>query len=336
MSDEQMEFETLKTNEILDGMLDINKSVSDLNKSVNNVHKSILADKKDNHGFKIIDTKSIQDATMRVKEYDSTYIGDISLSTDIYNAQKLGMKLRQLEIDLRGGSVAFESGQFLDSSGKIKINRLSVSPREIIGGAIRTMNDETFFRPVATGLGKVTLESSFKFITLLEIKEPTRMVLEKGIYLASTGNFEFKTTKNLNVGYMLFSDKGVFQTSVLGQGILALELPVHFSELVEHVVTPDNPYRVNGDYVLMWAGNLQRSVTAMGKIFGSMMNGTGLVEEYSGSGKVWTAPTLGYYKNLAKDLQNTGLGGERTEDIEDGSQKGKRQKTWWQKFLIKD
>lgn len=335
MSDEQKEFETMKTTEILNRIDDVTESVDKVNKSLNNIHRTIIENEKDVHGYKYIQQEGIKDAIMRVKEYDSTFIGDISLATDIYNAQKLGMKLRQLEIELRGGGVAFESGQFLDSIGDIKMSRISLNPKELVGGVIRRMNEETFFRPVANGTGKVTLESSFKFITLLPIIQPTRMVLEKGIYLASIGNFEFKTTKNLNASYMLFSNKGIFQTEVRGQGVLALELPIHKSELLEHKITPDNPYRVNGDYVLMWAGNLKRSVTPMGKLFGSMINGTGLVEEYSGTGTVWTAPTLGYYKNIAKDMQNTGLGSERTEDMEH-TEKGKRNTSFWQRFFVRE
>lgn len=36
-------------------------------------------------GFVITDTKGIKDATMRVKEYNSSFVGDLSLATDIYH-----------------------------------------------------------------------------------------------------------------------------------------------------------------------------------------------------------------------------------------------------------
>lgn len=336
MSDELRDFETEKTNAILNEIDNTSKEINKVGKAVVNMHKTLLETNSTKHGFKEIQKESLKNATMIVKEYDSTYIGDISLATDIYHAQKIGMKLRQLEIQLRGGAVAFESGQFLDSIGDIKLGKMSLNPKELIGGVFRKMNEETFFRPTAMGTGTVNLESSFKFITLLPVPEPTRMVLEKGIYLASIGDFEFKTTKNLNASYMLFSKKSIFQTEVTGKGIVALELPVHQSELQKHDITPDSPYRVNGDYVLFWTGNLKRKVIPMGKLFGSMMSGTGLVEEYSGTGTVWTASTLGYYKNIAKDLENTGFGGGRTEDLEDNSDKGKRATSFLQKLFIKE
>lgn len=284
-------------------------------------------------GHTITEQKGTTDAIMRVKEYTSSYVGDLSLATDIYHAQQLGMKLRQLEIELRGGTVAFDSGQFLESTGQITVGKASLNPMELIRGAVRKMNDETFFRPTMSGNGTVTLDSSFKFITLFPVPDTSKLVLEKGIYLASIGDFEFKTTKNLNPGYMLLSAKGVFQTDVRGKGVLALELPVHRSELVEREVTPNNPLMVNGDYVLIWSGNLKRTVKPAGKLFGSLTGGMGLVEEYSGTGKVWIAPTLGYYKNLAKDMAGTDLGGERNEDVR-GNQQGKRKTTWWNNFWV--
>lgn len=334
LNEEHKKFEVEKTNKILDEIDFTNENLQSIEKEVKKIGKQI-ASKEDSHGSKIIQQEALKDVVMTVKEYDSTYIGDINMASDIYHAQKLGMKLRQLEVELRNGAVAFDSGSFLDSLGNIKLSKTSMNPKELIGGVFRKMNEETFFRPIAQGTGHISFESSFKFITLLPVVKPTRMVLEKGIYLASAGNFEFKTTKNLNPGYMLMSNKGIFQTEVNGQGILALELPVHKSELQEHKVTPDNPYRVNGDYVIMWGGNLKRSVTTMGKFIGSVTAGTGLLEEYSGTGTVWTAKTLGYYKNLSNDLHNTGLGGDRTEDLENNTDRGKRKNTFWQNLFIK-
>lgn len=316
-------------NEVVKTLQDIRDGVNDIGVTVSNGFK-----KGDQQGYTITETKGIRDATMRVKEYNSSFVGDLALATDIYHAQQLGMRLRQLEIMLKGGTVAFDSGQFLESTGDVKMGRVALNPMEMFRGVVRKMNDETFFRPTLTGRGIVTLDASFKFITLFPIEEPSRVVLEKGIYLASIGNFEFKTTKNINPGYLLFSAKSMFQTDVRGVGVLALELPVHISELVEREVTPDNPLMVNGDYVLIWSGNLKRTVKPAGKLFGSLASGTGMVEEYSGTGKVWIAPTLGYYRNLSKELEGEGLGGERNEEVR-GNQKGKMGTSWWENIFTR-
>lgn len=301
---------------------DINSAVKGINR---NVARIAGMQESDTKRGKVIEEVSLRDAVIRVKEYSSSYVGDLSLATNIYHAQQLGMKLRQLEVDLHGGTLAFDGGAFQESSGDIRFGKIRANPKEIIQGVIRRANEETFFRPTVSGNGTVSLESSFKFIQLLRFQEPKKVVLEKGLYLASAGDFKFRTTRNFNLSYMLFSAKSVFQTDVRGSGVIALELPVHKDELVKHIVTPDKPYRVNGDYVLYWVGDLERRVRKSSSIFGSIASGTGLVEEYSGSGYVITAPTLGYYKTLSRDLANTGYGvSDRTAVVGEDADQGKR------------
>lgn len=321
-----------------DRLTDLDKALNDISNDTLEVVK-ILKKKekretaKEELGAKVVQQINLNDSVLKVKEYDSSFVGDIKLATDIYHAQKLGMKLRQLEVILRGGTVAFESGEFLDASGQIRMGRMSLNPMELFRGVVRKMNDETFFRPTLTGNGVVTFNSSFKFITLFPVQQNARIVLEKGIYLASIGDFQFKTTKNLNASYMLFSDKSVLQTDVRGKGVLVLDLPVKFEELVAHDVTEEKPYIVNGDYVLMWSGNLRRTVKPAGSLFGSLASSTGLVEEYSGEGKVWTAPTLGYYLQLANNLEGSDNIEERDELLD--SDRGKTELTWLQKLLVR-
>ncbi|PGT90047.1 AIM24 family protein [Bacillus thuringiensis] len=268
---------------------------------------------------------SLKDVRLTVKEFDSSYVGDIRYATDIYHAQKLGMKLRRLEIELAGGEVVFDGGMFQSSSGNVQFGRIKMNPMELFRGAVRRANDESFFRPSVKGHGKVHLESSFRFIGILPIETPTKVVLDKGLYLASAGQFEFKTTTNLNVSYMMFAKKGMFQTDVRGRGFIALELPVPPSELEMHRVQPNRPFRVDGDYVLYWVGNLSRSVKPSSSIFGSLVNGEGLVEEYAGDGYVVTAPTIGYYKTLTTGKEET---------LQDTSNLGRtKSKSWLSRLL---
>lgn len=285
-------------------------------------------------GYQVISTYSLNDASLSVVEYDSTYVGDISKATDMYHAQKMGMKLRQLRVSLTGGSVAFDSGQFLEGIGNFEYGKQDLSLRELFGGAIRKLNDETFFRPSVKGYGELTLDSSFKFITLLPVEKPSKIVMEKGIYLASIGNFTFQVTKNLNPSYMLFSEKSIFQTDARGTGVIALELPVHINEIIEREVTPDKPLMVNGDYVLLRTGSLKRVVKPAGSVIGSLTSGTGLVEEYSGTGKVWVASTLGYHRTISESLAGTGEGASKNHAIREGVDEGKNNPSLLQKIFL--
>lgn len=280
---------------------------------------------------RIIDTKQIAGVRFSVMEYDSSYIGDLKMATNIYHAQQLGMRLRSLEVELNQGSVLMESGMFQSSEGNIKLKQ-SFSPLEIVSGFIRKTNKESFFRPEFMGVGKVKLESNFKFVQLLHVPNATRLVLEKGIYLASAGDWKYKTAKNFDIGSIFFTEKSLLQTELKGAGLVALELPVHPTELTRHTVTEDSPFIVSGQYVLYWTGDLERTVNPAKKILGNMASGRGIVEEYKGRGYVYTAPTLGFYNNIAEDLE--GENNATNNPIRDDADMGKRDLPFWKRFFF--
>lgn len=304
-----------KVNESLDAIVHKLGAIDNKLTNVTNLLELQEQEESHNYGGKVVEEAKLKDATIRVREFSSSCIGDLAMATGIYHAQKLGMRLRRLEVDLRDGELAFDGGMFQSSTGDIKFGKVSLNPVEMVRGAVRKANAESFFRPTVRGQGTVLLESSFKFIKLLRIKTESKIVLEKGLYLASAGDFKFKTTTNLNLSYLAFSKKAMFQTDVRGRGILALELPVHPDELEKHDVIPGRSFRVDGDYVLYWVGDLKRTVRPSNNVLGSLTNSAGLVEEYTGSGYVVTAPTLGYYKEISMGsgftIQNTAGIGKR-------------------------
>jgi|SRR5690625_311792 len=300
----------------------INKNLEEINQNQN----------KEKTNRQVIDTAQIPGVRFNVVEYDSSYVGDLSLATDIYHAQQMGMKLRSLVVDLNQGQVTMESGMFQSSEGHIKLNQ-SFSVKHMVTGIIRKMNEETFFRPKFGGTGTVNLESNFKFIQLITVPRATRLVLEKGIYLASAGDWNYKTAKNFNPGMVFFTEKSVLQTELEGAGLVALELPVHPTELTKHTVTPDRPFIVSGEYVLYWTGNLRRKVNPAKKLLGNMASGRGIVEEYTGEGYVYTAPTLGYYNQIASDMRGDNTG--NTDTIGDGADMGKRSTSFWEKIGLR-
>lgn len=272
-----------------------------------------------------VDQHQIAGVRFNVIQYNSSYVGDMELATNIYHAQKLGMKLRSLEVELNNGSVVMESGMFQSSEGEVVLHQ-KVTPMHLIGGIVRKMNKETFFRPEFGGTGIVRLESNFKFIHLIKVDRPTRLVLEKGIYLASAGDWKYTTAKNFNVGMMIFSDKNILQTELRGTGLVALELPLHPSELIKHTVTKTRPFKVSGEYVLYWSGNLSRKINPAKRLLGNMASGRGIVEEYTGEGYVYTAPTLGFYNDIA-----TNLAGKTTSNVNtigEGVDHGKKRRSF--------
>lgn len=311
--------------EVIDNLRDISNILYDIREKLNITKEEGKGVKK----RKLVSKEEISGVQFNVYEYDSSYVGDLRITTDIYHAQKLGMKLRSLEIGLSNGSVTVESGMFQSSEGRIELKQ-SFSPIHLIGGIIRKMNQETFFRPEFSGTGIVRLESNFKFIQLIKVPNKTRLVLEKGIYLASAGDWKYKTAKNFQIGMMVFSNKSLLQTELLGSGLVALELPIHPSELVRHEVTEDRPFKVSGEYVLYWTGNLTRKINPAKKLLGNLASGRGIVEEYTGRGYVYTAPTLGYYNHIVEEMIGKHTGNINV--IGDGADLGKQRKTLREKI----
>lgn len=278
---------------------------------------------------KIVDEKKVGGTIFRIREFDSTFMGDIHESPGIYFAQELGGRLRRLEVSLSDTSVAFDGGSFQSSCGQVEFGKLKLSAGDMLKGIIRKQNSESFFQPVVYGNGEVQMRSSLKFLQVIQLKSPTKVVLEKGLYLASsTGlpdeDFRFGVNSTLNISSLTFSKKNAFQLSLIGQGLIALELPVHPEELERHRVTPNNPYKVNGDYVLYSVGNIKRTVQKSSTIFGTFATGAGLVEVYEGNGEVITAPTLGYYGAISSELEGKELSttaSERLSDTDTGKHK---------------
>lgn len=318
------------THESLQELRGVNNSLAEMNLILNQI-SDVKSNKKVNKK-QVIDKAQIAGVRFEVVEYDSSYVGDLRLATDIYHAQKMGMRLRSLIVELNQGRVTMESGMFQSSEGDVKLKQ-SFSVKHMVTGIIRKMNEESFFRPEFGGTGRVTLESNFKFIQLLTVKRATRLVLEKGIYLASAGDWRYKTAKNFHPGMVVFTEKSILQTELEGAGLVALELPVHPTELTKHTVSQGRPFRVSGEHVLYWTGNLRRVVNPARKLLGNMASGRGIVEEYTGEGYVYTAPTLGYYNQIAEELHGNNTG--NTDTIGEGADMGKRSSSFWEKIGIR-
>ena len=95
--------------------------------------------------------------------------------------------------------------------------------------------------------------------------------------------------KNLS---SVFGGKGLFNLSLVGKGFCALESFVPREELYEFDLK-DDTVKIDGNMAVCWSGSLEFTVERSSKsLFGSMMNGEGLVNVYRGTGKILMAPTL--------------------------------------------
>lgn len=85
-------------------------------------------------------------------------------------------------------------------------------------------------------------------------------------------------------------NEGFFNLCVEGDGIVALESPIPYDELITISIDNDE-VKIDGSYAIAWSKSLSFTVEKSSKsLLGSAASGEGLVNVYRGSGKILMAP----------------------------------------------
>jgi uncharacterized protein (AIM24 family) len=94
----------------------------------------------------------------------------------------------------------------------------------------------------------------------------------------------------INISSAVLGNEGLFNLSLSGQGVAALESNVPEEELI--VVDLENDeIKIDGDMAVCWSSNLQFTVEKSTKtLLGSAVSGEGLVNVYRGTGRVMMSP----------------------------------------------
>lgn len=300
--------------EMLKTIKGLNKTIENLNENIDKLQKepveesaniySIESSSSENYKGKLLAVEKLRDIQVSIYEKDISFSGNnIPYARDIYYAQQLGLKLRHITAELKGGQLVFDGDKFRSSSGYLKFNRINLGISSMLKGFIRKNNSESFFLPSITGNGTLQLKDTVKYLYMIKCVESRKFILEQGVFSASAGQFSFGVHGDTKLGSIAFSGKNILQTTVEGVGILILELPVHPKELVILRVTPDRPVRVNEQEVIYREGNVLRNKKLASGLFGSMASGTGFVEEYTGDGLVILAPSLNLTEIIQSDYE---------------------------------
>ena len=93
-----------------------------------------------------------------------------------------------------------------------------------------------------------------------------------------------------NLSSAALGGEGLFNLCLRGQGVAVLESPVPRDELITVILKQDQ-IRIDGKFAVAWSDTLEFTVEKSGKsLIGSAVSGEGLVNVYSGSGKILMAP----------------------------------------------
>ena len=204
---------------------------------------------------------------------------------------KMNVKKRQVLIELNNNSYVVQAGAMQWTSGNINANSGVNGVGSFFGKMVSSaVTGESAVKPEYTGTGSLMLEPTYRHIILLDVSKWGSVVLDDGLFLACDNTLKRNVVARGNVSSAVLGGEGLFNLSLSGEGIVALESYVPLDELIEIELNND-VLKIDGNMAVAWSGSLQFTVEKSGKsLVGSAVSGEGLVNVYRGTGKVLMAP----------------------------------------------
>lgn len=243
---------------------------------------------------------------------------DLSISSSSvvnhYFASKMNVRKRQLMLDLNNSSYIVQAGAMQWMSGNVNMASNVKGVGDFLGKMVSSaVTKESAVKPIYQGTGRMMLEPTYRYIVLIDVAEWGTVVLDDGLFLACESSLQQKVVARSNLSSAVFGGEGLFNLSLSGKGIAALECYVPYEELIE-VVLDNDVMKIDGNMAVAWSGSLDFTVEKSGKsLLGSAVSGEGLVNVYRGSGKILLAPTAANYNiNPAASSSSTGQSQSKT------------------------
>ena len=211
---------------------------------------------------------------------------------EAYFAQEMNVRKRQLVCDLSCANITVQSGAMQWTVGDVSATTGIKGAGDFLSKIVKgKATGEGAIKPEYVGSGTLVLEPTFKHIILEDLEDwNNALAIEDGMYLASEETVEQKAIMRSNISSSLFGGEGLFNLSLRGSGIVALESPCPREELIE-IILDEDTLKIDGNMVIAWSESLKFSVERSGKtLIGSATSGEGLVNVYAGTGRVLLAP----------------------------------------------
>ena len=226
------------------------------------------------------------------------YVQDASVSPmnamNEYFMSKMGVRRRQVVIDIdKDHSAIIQAGAMQWMGGNVRATSGVKGIGDFLGKAIKgAVTKETAVKPEYVGEGCLVLEPTYKYIILADIGKwgPAGMTIEDGMFLACDANVKSKVVARKNLSSAVLGSEGLFNLSLQGNGVAALESNVPEDELIE-VFLENDELKIDGNLAVCWSSNLEFTVERSTKtLVGSAVSGEGLVNVYRGTGRVLMCP----------------------------------------------
>lgn len=226
------------------------------------------------------------------------YVQDASVSPmnamNEYFMSKMNVRRRQVVIDIdKDHSAIIQAGAMQWMGGNVQATSGVKGIGDFLGKALKgAVTKETAVKPEYVGEGCLVLEPTYKYIILADIGKwgPSGMTIEDGMFLACDANVKSKVVARKNLSSAVLGNEGLFNLSLHGNGVAALESNVPEDELIE-VILENDELKIDGNLAVCWSSNLEFTVERSTKtLVGSAVSGEGLVNVYRGTGRVLMCP----------------------------------------------
>ena len=226
------------------------------------------------------------------------YVQDASVSPmnamNEYFMSKMNVRRRQVVIDIdKDHSAIIQAGAMQWMGGNVQATSGVKGIGDFLGKALKgAVTKETAVKPEYVGEGCLVLEPTYKYIILVDIGKwgPAGMTIEDGMFLACDANVKSKVVARKNLSSAVLGNEGLFNLSLQGNGVAALESNVPEDELIE-ITLENDELKIDGNLAVCWSSNLEFTVERSTKtLVGSAVSGEGLVNVYRGTGRVLMCP----------------------------------------------
>ena len=226
------------------------------------------------------------------------YVQDASVSPmnamNEYFMSKMNVRRRQVVIDIdKDHSAVIQAGAMQWMGGNVQATSGVKGIGDFLGKALKgAVTKETAVKPEYVGEGCLVLEPTYKYIILAGVGKwgSAGMTIEDGMFLACDANVKSKVVARKNLSSAVLGSEGLFNLSLQGNGVAALESNVPEDELIE-VILENDELKIDGNLAVCWSSNLEFTVERSTKTFvGSAVSGEGLVNVYRGTGRVLMCP----------------------------------------------
>ena len=226
------------------------------------------------------------------------YVQDASVSPmnaiDEYFMSKMNVRRRQVVIDIsKEHSAVIQAGAMQWMGGSVQATSGVKGIGDLFGKALKgAVTKESAVKPEYVGEGCLVLEPTYKYIILQDVSKwgAVGMTIEDGMFLACDARVKRNVIARKNVSSAVLGGEGLFNMSLQGTGVVALESNVPENELIE-IELENDELKIDGNLAVCWSSNLDFTVERTTKTFvGSAVSGEGLVNVYRGTGRVLMSP----------------------------------------------